>query len=480
MEFYYWTIFAKRKNSTKQPASGTKIDVILKDPTSVLSPTIRVRGYNASDAVYAYIPDFKRYYFVESVTYEYPDTVISLTGDPMASFKTDIGLYEGLMMRTGDAAFANLLLPDSMNTPTQGVTHRQDSTTIGGGISDPVFTTGEGTYLLTVMSKPPSSGSTGSANGIARTYALSQAEMSQVAVTMMDQSFLQSLISEFTNPMDAIVSCQWIPVVKSALNTTSEGLYIGTQQIFASVSFVHGRFLTRAGILNTSQAFPTVAPNDYRLRAPYATYAIYLPFVGVVPIDASVVLENDSNGLYYNIYLDIYTGDVLYAIRNRSGNLISTYSGNMATQIPVAHSAMSAPMGVAGGIVSAIGGAVMAGATLATGGIAGLSLGSVAAFGAGAATALRSAEVHTQINGSNSCALGSRVNTNIEFHSWISEPAHTPGAVSDTCGYVCNKRGIASSHPGYCQFANPSISISGYDAERDQINTMMAEGFFYE
>lgn len=476
MEFKYWKNFTKRRNSTLQPdmSAAYSATITLKDWTGILNPTVILKGFSAAGITYAYIPDFGRYYFVDNVTYSFPELEVALILDPLATYKTDIGTYAGLMLRTGDVTFANVLLPDPMNQPTDEVTHRMQSTSLD------TFTLGTGTYMLTVMSQPPSSGAAGNNNGLARTYALSQAEMAQVALEMLDPTFMQTLINEFANPMDSIISCFWLPIDKSKISTTTEPLKIGTQQIFAGASFVTSRLLTKSGTLATSGAFPNPGSNNYLYHAPYATYSIFLPFVGLVAIDDKVVFENAMIGLQYDMSIDVYTGDILYKIKNTAGSAVATYSGNCATQIPVAHASMASATGVVGGLVSVIGGGALVGASIATGGIAGVSIAGLAAMGGGAMATLKSTEIHTQINGSNSSAVGMQAGIYLEFHSWISTPAHTFGEVAHRCGYMCCKAGNAAAHPGYTQFANPCIDLSALDKEREEIDTVMASGFYYE
>ena len=70
MDAYFFT-FSKRENSTKQPVlnTGTKISIILKNPTSILNPVIELQEpLNATPVAYnyMYISDWGRYYWLTS------------------------------------------------------------------------------------------------------------------------------------------------------------------------------------------------------------------------------------------------------------------------------------------------------------------------------------------------------------------------------------------------------------------------------
>ena len=64
----YWTAFSKRKNSTKQPSSGTQLDVKLKDDCSIINPVFESAQMPAN-VNFIYVPDWGRYYFVNNVIY---------------------------------------------------------------------------------------------------------------------------------------------------------------------------------------------------------------------------------------------------------------------------------------------------------------------------------------------------------------------------------------------------------------------------
>ena len=85
--------FSKRVNSTAQPVSGTDYTVILKEPSSVISPRLDLiwSGTGSPTAFnYAYISDFGRYYWVTNWEYHDRKWTCSLTVDELASWKTEI------------------------------------------------------------------------------------------------------------------------------------------------------------------------------------------------------------------------------------------------------------------------------------------------------------------------------------------------------------------------------------------------------
>lgn len=72
----------------------------LRDSTSILSPTIRVQSSGLINSNYAYIPEFKRYYFIDNiVSFRTGIWDISMSVDVLMSFKDEIGNLAGIIAR---------------------------------------------------------------------------------------------------------------------------------------------------------------------------------------------------------------------------------------------------------------------------------------------------------------------------------------------------------------------------------------------
>lgn len=478
MNVRLYSSFSKRKNSTKEPSgSYTDRTCHLKEGTSIERPVI-IMSISPAGYSYAYIADFCRYYFIGDVTFNQGVFELSLVNDPMATHKSDIGAYSGLILRTSDTTFYNNKISDPWNQPVEEITHLSDSTQIQISAGNPLFVDGVGTYILTVMGKPSSNYA--SDNGIARSYALTVSDLKLVADRLLDPTVWQSIINEFTNPMQAIISCVYLPISRSNLTTTNEDLNIGTQTIIDNdgAYLVTDRKVGASGDISYSGAMPLTFANNYQVREPYATYSIYLPFVGMTAIDANILLEGSK--LTYSCYVDVFTGDLVYYLKSASGAKIGNYSGNCGTGVPVGSQQIASGLGLAGSVITTIGGAAVGLGTLAAGGGA-AALGGLAAFGAGASGMFKSASVHTQVNGSNSSSLGIKGGDSIEVHSFIKNPAFQIEAGASEIGMMCRSFGQIQSHPGFIMMQNASIEIeTDVESDIDYINNMLNSGFFYE
>lgn len=78
----------------------TSVDGTLRERTSILNPTLEINDNNVINANYAYIPDFRRFYYItdiESVKRELWG--VSMKVDVLESFKSEIGNNEALIGR---------------------------------------------------------------------------------------------------------------------------------------------------------------------------------------------------------------------------------------------------------------------------------------------------------------------------------------------------------------------------------------------
>ena len=83
--------FAKKRNSTKIPASGgNTYNCILKEPCSISNPTIELNGGNKAAWNYCYIAAFDRYYFISDWVTDHDRWIAHCKCDVLASFKSTI------------------------------------------------------------------------------------------------------------------------------------------------------------------------------------------------------------------------------------------------------------------------------------------------------------------------------------------------------------------------------------------------------
>lgn len=465
MTIKYWTDFSKRKNSTKQPTGGTQATVVLKEPCGIASPSFIC---NSVPDTVKYIEAFGRYYFVSEVTHDGSEIVVDCVSDPMATFKSSIGSLYADVEYTSSST--NTDITDPRNRPTNviesTVTTLLDLSSYGFSLA--------GGYILGIV-----------CNDGFNYYYMTQAQYDMLCSNLLDLDFISDINNTFFDVANTIVSCTWTPYAPDHAATLSI-IRIGHGSGITPVDLGAGYKITQRTELITPTAASIGFPSDtwgydfsYLDLPPYTQGTLYLPFVGMVPLDLDVIAQ--SKAVVFNIAIDQIACEIAYKIMRPSGEVVATYQGSYGASVPIAAQGASttfkqslAPIVGIGGAITAISGAVSGNIQTAMAGI-GAELG-------GLALKLQQPELHTQVNGSLSSVLGSRLGTAIRATVITRRPSEMSidSAFKAVSGMPYFKGATISSLSGYVKCNGASISISGFESDRETINEYLNSGFYYE
>lgn len=308
---------------------------------------------------------------------------------------------------------------------------------------------------------PSISGGGGSSTGLANLYNPTLAQVKQFSRWLWgsDGLNLDQLKKLLQDPMQAIIGLH----VMYATPTTGANRDI---QVGYINSGVPSKIVTEQ---YTEIDCGTVTINEYfgdaRDYSPYTQVYCYLPFIGIVELNADDVV-NSKLGIKYKI--DVLTGCCLAQLTVKKYGLdavLYTYTGNCAVQMPITSGNYLST-------VSSLLGAVVSGAAaVATGGaLAPVAIGAAAnAMGGGA----RASVAMSGSLGSNAGAMGIRKPYLIIKRV---ESADANG-YNEFYGYPTNKRVKLSQLTGYVRVKE--INLSGTNATEDEQNeivTLLKEG----
>ena len=469
MNIYYWTNFYKRRNSTKQPASsGTQVNVLLKEPCSFYNPVIQTSTIPKT-ANYFKIPSgvftlYDAYYFVSDVvSLSNSITEFHLTIDRAATFKTDIRASYNYVLRANVPATFNAWITDELNQPTNALTIDSAATTLQrtiGGETLNFFNLSHFRFLLTTVGSPATVDYALN-NGIAKTYIVSGGTMALIAVKLNRNSFLQDLKAELNDPLGSIIKCVALPVELSGMTIhANEPIFFGSYSSEVTGNVLVDRVMLFDQDLNMPPSM--LGQQTYLKRSPYASATIFLPCVGVCPLDIDAV---GGKTLTLRVVLDAFTGDLLYTIKDKtSGYEYATFSGNCGTELPVT-----------GGNRSSL--ALAAGALTTIGGIA---AGSPMAAASGALSLAKGLEMHTQINGGYSSCVGPWGGTQVRITAYYKDPAHAITQNAAEEGLPVEKRDMIGNYTGYVLCRNATVDTTGSLEDKQAIEQMLNEGMFIE
>ena len=297
------------------------------------------------------------------------------------------------------------------------------------------------------LSNPPDTGDgntpivppiTGSASSLWKIYNPSQSEIDSFGAWLWSSNFIDQLKKLFNDPMQAIIGVHKVFCTPSVGGTTT--IKCGYLDSEVPSNWVSNQYThIDCGTVSLPEYFGNVFDYD-----PFTRVSLFLPCVGIVPLDVAEVMRASIN---VKLHCDVLTGALLAevnVIRDQAGGILYTYSGSCIVTYPVS----------SGTYVGAIANVVSVAASVAAG-----IMGTVASGGALAPVAVGAAGVavsglaHTRTNvqhsGSFSGAAGvmggkipyliiTRPQTRMadQYPAYDGVPANFTSRLSDCTGYV--------------------------------------------
>ena len=465
MQIKYWTNFSKRKNSTKQPTGGTQASAVLKERTGINSPVFIFQS--VPDSV-KYINAFGRYYFVDEVAHDGGQIEVTCSSDPMSTFKTAIGATYADVEFTSSST--NTDITDPRNRPTNNVS---STVTTLFDLSSYGFSLAGG-YILGVLS-----------NQGFHYYYLTQAMFDTMCNALLDLDTISDINNTFFNVSNCIVSCTWTPYTPDH-DASPSIITVGHGTNITSMDLGLGYKISQRTELITPTVSSISFPSDawgydfsYLDVEPYTQGTLYLPFVGLVPLDLDVIAQSKS--IAFNIAIDQVACEIAYKILRSSGEVISTYQGAFGATVPIAAQGSATSIKQSLAPLIEIGGTITAAIGESTGNLPMVIAGTTAALG-GFGQKIKAPTIHSQVNGALSSVIASRLGLAVRATVITRQPSELSidSAFKAVSGMPYFKGATISTLSGYVKCNGASVDISGFDSDRDTINAYMNSGFYYE
>ena len=465
MDILLFRNFSKRNNSTKRPvdSTGEKRSVTLKENTDILNPTFLLSNVDTS---VNYIKWNGRYYNVVNVTIDSMGLFnVSCKVDALATWKEDINNTSSYVMYSSSDYSLNI--KDERLIPTEEKTIYTEEVPLSE-----LWFSESGCYILTVVSS-----NANGENGACSVYAMTKELLKNFMTVITAQDFLDQLHNQFTNPLESVVSCHWIPFSYSSMVGSISEIFLayhgtGVSGLLLS-EYVKGNSITAHIPSFTDE-------HDFTELEPFTTGVLYLPFVGCVPLDLSAYYSSKSINISCKV--DIVTGAITYIIgKDVYASHVSTYSGKCSTELPISSSNYDA-MSLAGGAIATIGGIVSVISAVATGGSSAVVSGAVGVSAMGVNSAIKSTEVHTQTNGALSSRIGASTGLDIQLNiirRSFTEEYNNSDRIA-RIGLPCNKVRKSSGLSGYVQTSGFSLDAPALESERETVNTLLDSGIYLE
>lgn len=293
------------------------------------------------------------------------------------------------------------------------------------------------------------------ASGFVRVYTPTSQQLQDLAGELWGHDFVTTIQKIMNDPMEAMISLHSVPI--GLVGSGPSAIKIGNYTTQVSSKYLTAQYYTvNCGNISLPEHWASAL--DY---SPYTNVDIFIPFVGVRPLQIDDVMGKVLT-LKYNV--DILTGSAV-AMLKCGDSVLYTYNTQIHSEIPYTMSSygrlVQSIIGVAG---TAIG---------ATAGGAGAILG--AGIGGALGTAMAK---HSDI--SRGGALGGAVGVMGDFTAYLIIHRPIQSLASDFAskkGYPSNITRTLSSVTGYTVVDKIHLTnIDCTDTERDEIHALLKEG----
>ena len=472
----------KRRNSTARPSgldSALTVQVTLKDSSGVLHPLLEIyqsAAWNPSSYNYAYIADFSRYYWIDEWTYINGRWQVSMSVDPLATYKTEIGNSTKYILRCANLKNSNVidtLYPSVGDAPT--VIYNQADFHFSQDFADCC-------YVLGVANR-----STNGVGAIAY-YVLTSAQIRSLVQYMLVAApdlwtngfagMTDVLYRSLYSPFDYIKSCRAFPIAWSPLSTVNIMFGNYTTDVQGSVlgSNSAGGWFTETHDLSLPSGWTSW---DAKFRSnPFAHLYLFFPPWGMIelnPLDFA-----GATAVRVRCSFDLMSGDgILYIHKVYGSEYYFVTMKVVKASVDIALSAASInASGLIAGITTAAGAAV----DLYTGSV---GTGEALTAIAGGVTSASYAGIPTA-SGSTGTQTGG-----FSTYEGICQLIYTCSNFTledpDELGNAyMQKAQISSLHPvghlnvGYVKCADGEVNCNGMPEELESLENFLTGGFFYE
>ena len=486
--------FAKKENSTKQPASGTLtlgVQGVFKEPCSVLNPVLRIERL-ALDAVpydynYARYVEGNRYYFIEDWVWADGLWEVHMKEDVLATFKTAIGNQSEYVLRTDSTTNFNGEITDTTYPATTDIVSESYS------LSN-VFTTDltVGCYIVGIIS-----GGSSQAVGAISYYAMTSTQFGALKdklfsddnleimgiIDSQGQTLIQDLSQEVLktlyNPYQYIASCMWFPFGEGAITskTSVSSIKIGWWDYPLSGYLLYAQTLELGNEQFAITAHPQASRGSYLNYAPYTRRSLIGRF-GTVAIDNTFFKVGNKINISYVI--DLISGNCYTRIARRdesasppAEDLIAERNFLIGVPIQIAQVGTDY-LGTAVSAINTIP-QIMGGAISGIASGKGAIMGAIAGGASGIYNTIQSAMPQVETSGQNGSFLAPVNNTHVveQFYKIVDEDISHRGRP------LCEIRTL-NTLSGFILCAEGDMDISCYDNERKEITRFLTTGFFWE
>lgn len=315
-------------------------------------------------------------------------------------------------------------------------------------------------------------------SGLMSVYIPSSTQLNLLGAYLWSSNFFSSLVKDmYADAMDVILSLGVLPFNIPAAG--SRNIMVGDRDSGVGSNYPSEKYHT----LDCGSIHLGTTIGAYIDYAPYTKGDIYIPFVGMVPLDIDAFMGHDI-GLKYKV--EICTGTAV-AFLMRDGDVWQTFACNLLTPIPLSGGNYSQMWQTVVGATAALAGAGAAGAAgmgaAATAGEAAEGAQAVSGVSGNAAKAssgiMSAAATKPSIQKSNNISVLAGILVNKKPFILLHRPnLMLPTDQNKLQGYPSYIKETLSNISGYSRVSSINLSVPGATArEINLIDSILKTGF---
>lgn len=353
---------------------------------------------------------------------------------------------------------------------TQPYTDAQTHTTIDPSIAEQILTQTTGDVDNPPPTTPPTTGDgdsptsimpIGNASSLWSVYNPTQAQVDSFGAWLWSSNFIEQIKKLFADPMQAIIGIH--KVFCTPITGENRNIVCGYIDSGVSSKIVTNQYVSiDCGTISLREYFGSVM--DY---APYTKVKIYLPFIGIVPLDVADIMRSSISVKYK---VDVFTGACLAqveVIRDNAGGTLYTYSGSAIVSYPLSSGSYA---GIISGVLSAVTG-------IATSALTG---GNPIPAIMGAGSAVMSSHTDVSHHGSFTGCAGA-MGIKIPYLIITRPQVITPSQSGEYFGYSAPFITKIGTCDGYIKCKETHINIPNASVEENnEINNLLITGIYMD
>lgn len=321
--------FSKKNGSTAVPSVDGEIHTgTLKNDSGIVNPNVlisnRVDMPSTDDGPfnYAYIPRFKRYYYISEMTWTQEGWILHMTVDVLATMRSVIGASTQYVIRSSNSH--NSRIRDAMQyTIAQKTLNRVTHASPWGNIFNPSHA---GRYIIGIICDK------GGIGGVSY-FSMTTLQLALFCATVFDSG---SAFWNIQNPMDYIVSSRWSPIAPTG-ESTAQSIVIGGKSFTFTAQLLNEVDLYAAVSFSmTLPKHPQISSHGEWLElAPFSRYELeFFPF-GTVALDASKLI--DVSKIHCTAQFDFVSGaghlQIFETADTTNNSIVGESYGQITTEI---------------------------------------------------------------------------------------------------------------------------------------------------